>query len=242
MHVFSTNQIADILHFNSNNLIKKLTFKHIWNQHLQAAKSMHAYLWAGGSDNEESGWSPTSSCPVNQRKSTKSDSHFLRWHFKVVEKRSNYSRRFPGFTRRFPCFTIFQCPVRRPHCGNCKSIFKRTSFLSDRLPWLIVFHWSTPSNISAGGVPPASLIKVGSQSVTWNSSFNDCPLVFCKSLLFTNAGTFIPPNGENLLSDRKRTSSHQLLSSNFLDLFLPCPSSHSPVMPISTTSQFCKLA
>ena len=237
MHVFSTNQIADILHFNSNNLIKKLTFKHIWNQHLQAAKSRHAYLWADGSDHEESGWSPnSSSCPVNQRKSTKNDSHFLRWHFKVVEKRSNYSR------RRFPCFTIFQCPVRRPHCGYCKAIFKSTSFLSDRLPWLIVFHWSTPSNISAGGVPPASLIKVGSQSVTWNSSFNDCPLVFCKSLLFTNAGTFIPPNGENLLSDRKRTSSHQLLSSNFLDLFLPCPSSHSPVMPISTTSQFCKLA
>ena len=237
MDVFSTNQIVDVLHFNSNNLIKKLTFKHIWNQHLQAAKSRHAYLWADGSDHEESGWSPnSSSCPVNQRKSTKNDSHFLRWHFKVVEKRSNYSR------RRFPCFTIFQCPVRRPHCGYCKSIFKSTSFLSDRLPWLIVFHWSTPSNISAGGVPPASLIKVGSQSVTWNSSFNDCPLVFCKSLLFTNAGTFIPPNGENLLSDRKRTSSHQLLSSNFLDLFLPCPSSHSPVMPISTTSQFCKLA
>ena len=237
MDVFSTNQIVDVLHFNSNNLIKKLTFKHIWNQHLQAAKSRHAYLWADGSDHEESGWSRnSSSCPVNQRKSTKNDSHFLRWHFKVVEKRSNYSR------RRFPCFTIFQCPVRRPHCGYCKSIFKSTSFLSDRLPWLIVFHWSTPSNISAGGVPPASLIKVGSQSVTWNSSFNDCPLVFCKSLLFTNAGTFIPPNGENLLSDRKRTSSHQLLSSNFLDLFLPCPSSHNPVMPISITSQFCKLA
>ena len=216
MDVFSTNQIVDVLHFNSNNLIKKLTFKHIWNQHLQAAKSRHAYLWADGSDHEESGWSPnSSSCPVNQRKSTKNDSHFLRWHFKVIEKRSNYSR------RRFPCFTIFQCPVRRPHCGYCKSIFKSTSFLSDRLPWLIVFHWSTPSNISAGGVPPASLIKVGSQSVTWNSSFNDCPLVFCKSLLFTNAGTFIPPNGEIF----SQIENELPLISYFLEIFstYSCP-------------------
>ena len=38
MHVFSTNQIADILRFNNNNLIRKLTLKRIWNEEFQAAK------------------------------------------------------------------------------------------------------------------------------------------------------------------------------------------------------------
>lgn len=151
-----------------------------------------------------------------------------------MQKRFNY-------LRGLFCFIIFHRLFRRPHCSYFKSIFKSTSYLLDGLPWLIVLHWSTPSNISTGGVPPASLIKVGNQSVTWNSSLDNCPLVYCKSLLFTNAGTFTPPNGENLLSDRKDTSSHQLLSSKFVGYFLPCPYPSNIVAVILTIPQQFKL-